>query len=58
VIPGPGLDQKRADQDWMNASRSLLMVSACVVGIPWGKPGYVFSVPFCTSWTARGPEVA
>jgi uncharacterized membrane protein YoaK (UPF0700 family) len=46
------------DQDWMNVSRSLLMVSACVVGIPWGKPAYVFSVPFGTSSTARGPEVA
>ncbi len=27
------------DQDRMKASRSLLMVSACVVGIPCGKPG-------------------
>ena len=25
--------------DLMNASRSVLMVSAWVVGIPWGKPG-------------------
>jgi hypothetical protein len=50
--------QKRDDQDWMNVSRSLLIVSACVVGIPCGKPAYVFSVPFCTSSTARGPEVA
>ena len=33
-----------------------MIVSACVVGIPCGKPGYVFSVPFCTSLTARGPE--
>jgi hypothetical protein len=24
------------DQDWMNVSKSLLIVSACVVGIPWG----------------------
>ena len=37
----------RNDQDWMNVSESLLIVSACVVGIPCGKPAYVFSVPFC-----------
>ena len=43
-------------QDWMKASRSALMTSACVVGMPCGKPAYVFSVPFWTSWTARGPE--
>ena len=46
----------------MNLSKSLLIVSACVAGIPCGKPAYVFSVPFCTSFctssTARGPEVA
>jgi len=30
----------------MNARRSALMVSAWVVGIPCGKPAYVFSVPF------------
>ena len=33
-------------------------LSACVVSIPCGKPGYVFRVPFCTSLTARGPEVS
>ncbi|MGH3298350.1 MAG: hypothetical protein ACRDP7_41820 [Trebonia sp.] len=53
-VPG----QKRDDQDWINASKSLLIVSACVVGIPCGKPVYVFSVPFCTSLTVRGPEVS
>ena len=30
----------------MNSNRSALMVSAWVVGIPCGKPGYVLSVPF------------
>jgi hypothetical protein len=50
--------RKRNDQDWMNVNKSLLIVSACVVGIPCGKPAYVFSVPFCTSLTARGPEVS
>lgn len=50
--------QKWNDQDWINASKSLLIVSACVVGIPCGKPAYVFSVPFFTSLTARGPELA
>jgi hypothetical protein len=50
--------KKWKDQDWINASKSLLIVSACVVGIPCGKPGYVFSVPFFTSSTARGPELA
>jgi hypothetical protein len=50
--------QERNDQDWMDLSKSLLIVSACMVGIPCGNPAYVFSVPFCTSSTARGPEVA
>jgi AraC-like DNA-binding protein len=49
---------RRGDQDWMKASRSGLSTSACVVSIPCGKPGYVFSVPFCTSLTVRGPEVS
>jgi len=40
------------------ASRSALIVSACVVGMPWGKPLYVLSVPFCTSLADRGPESA
>ena len=31
--------KKRKDQDWINASKSLLIVSAWVVGIPCGKPG-------------------
>src|SRR5258705_10125558 len=31
-----------------NASRSLLIWSALVVGIPCGKPGYTFSVAFFT----------
>jgi hypothetical protein len=51
-------EAERNVQDWINVSKSLLIVSACVVGIPCGKPAYVFSVPFCTSSTARGPEVA
>jgi hypothetical protein len=42
----------------MKASRSALIVSAWVVGMPCGKPGYFFRVPFCISSTARGPEVA
>ena len=25
-------------QRWRKASRSALIVSACVVGMPWGKP--------------------
>ena len=33
-----------------NASRSALMTSACVVGIPCGKPGYTFNVAFFTSF--------
>jgi hypothetical protein len=28
-------------------SKSALIVSAWVVGMPWGDPWYVFSVPFC-----------
>ena len=42
----------------MKASRSALIMSAWVVGILCGNPAYVFSVPFCTISTARGPEVA
>jgi hypothetical protein len=30
----------------MNANWSALIVSAWVVGMPCGKSGYVFSVPF------------
>jgi hypothetical protein len=51
-------EAERNVQDWINVSKSLLIVSACMVGIPCGKPAYIFSVPFCTSSTARGPEVA
>src|SRR5260370_30586511 len=32
-------------QAFMNASRSVLIVSACVAGMPCGKPLYVFNVP-------------
>jgi hypothetical protein len=42
----------------VGASKSGLSTSACVVSIPCEKPGYVFSVPFCTSSTARGPELS
>src|SRR5712672_1031656 len=35
---------------WMNASRSALIWSAFVVGIPCGKPGYTLSVAFFTSF--------
>ena len=54
------LDQasRRVGQDCRKASRSALIVSAWVVGIPCGNPLYVFSVPFCTSWADSGPESA
>ena len=32
------------------------MVSAWVVGMPCGKPGYVLSVSFCKSFTEKGAE--
>ena len=35
---------------WMNASRSALIWSALVVGIPCGKPGYTLSVAPFTSF--------
>ncbi len=54
VRPG----DRNTDYDWMKSSRSALMVSASVVGMPWGKPGYVLSVPFCTSLADSGPESA
>jgi hypothetical protein len=51
--PGRGIGQ-----DCTKASRSALIVSAWVVGIPCGNPLYVFSVPFCTSRADSGPESA
>lgn len=42
----------------MNASRSALIVSALDVGMPCGKPLYVFSVPFLASFADRRPESA
>lgn len=45
-------------QDRMNSSRSALILSACVVGIPCGKPAYVFSVPFGSNSADSGPESA
>ena len=39
----------------MNASKSALMTSACVVIIPCGKSLYVFSVPFLRSLAESGP---
>jgi hypothetical protein len=35
-----------------------LIVSAWVVGMPWGNPLYVFSVPFGRSCADSGPESA
>jgi hypothetical protein len=54
IVEPPG----RVGQDCTKASRSGLIVSACVVGMPCGKPLYVFSVPFCTSSADSGPESA
>jgi len=48
----------RIDQDRRNSRRSALIVAASVVGMPCGKPWYVFSVPFCTSFADSGPESA
>jgi len=49
-VPARGRGQERDGQDRMKASRSALIVSAWVVGMPCGKPGYLFSVPFCTAY--------
>src|SRR5579862_7766315 len=38
-----------------NASRSALILSACVVGMPCGKSLYVISVPFFSNFAAFGP---
>jgi hypothetical protein len=35
---------------------SALMVSACVVGMPWGKAAYVLSVELGSSSAVFGPE--
>jgi|SRR5580704_9954688 hypothetical protein len=40
----------------MNASKSALIWSALVVGIPWGKPGYTFSVAPFTSFADNGAD--
>src|SRR5207237_5064419 len=40
------------------ASKSALMVSASVVGIPCGKPLYVFNVLFRSNFADNGPESA
>jgi DNA-binding NarL/FixJ family response regulator len=50
--------QRRIDQDFKNASRSVLIVSASVVGMPCGNPGYDLSVPFGSSLADRGPASA
>jgi hypothetical protein len=42
-------------QDWMKASKSAFTASAWVVGMPWGKSLYVFSVAFWRSSADRGP---
>jgi len=41
LLPRVAIAQAAAafDSASMNESRSLLIKSACVVGIPWGKPG-------------------
>ena len=54
----PSHRRHRRSQDCRNASRSALIVSAWVVGIPWGNHAYVLSVPFCTSSADNGPESA
>jgi hypothetical protein len=41
-----------------NVSRSALMVSASVVGMPCGKPLYVFKVLFLSNFADSGPESA
>jgi hypothetical protein len=40
------------------ASRSALIVSACVVGIPCGKSLYVLRTPFFSSFADKGPASA
>src|ERR1700722_12024487 len=44
------------DYPLMKARRSALMVGASVVGMPCGKPLYVFSVPFFRSFADSGPD--
>src|SRR5205807_8379040 len=45
-------------QAFRKLSRSALMVSASVVGMPCGKPLYVFKVLFCSNFADSGPESA
>jgi anti-anti-sigma regulatory factor len=48
----------RAFHSLRKSSRSALIVSASVVGMPCGNPSYVFSVPFCRSCADSGAELA
>ena len=40
--------------DFKNSKMSLLIVSASVVGIPCGNPGYDISFPFFNNFAALG----
>ena len=55
---GSCTDQPLGRYALMNASRSALIVAASVVGMPCGKPLYVFSVPFFNSFADSGAESA
>jgi hypothetical protein len=58
MLAADPVSQWTNSQDCRKASRSALIVSACVVGQPCGNPLYVFSVPFCRSSADSGPESA
>ena len=44
--------------DFRKASRSALIISACVVGMPCGNSLYIFSVPFLSNFADKGPASA
>ena len=56
--PRVRLNLRSPRQDCSQASRSALMVSAWVVGMPCGKPAYVLRVLFCSSCADSGPASA
>ena len=58
MLAADPVSQWTNSQDCRKASRSALIVSACVVGQPCGNPLYVFSVPFRRSSAVSGPESA
>jgi len=57
LTSGEGSGETVTNQDLIKASKSALICSAWVVGIPCGNPGYDLSVPCFRSFTDFAPVV-